>query len=127
MTATRPEPVLRLGALVANWARAQAAAVGLIVAAGPVVVLAGWATQGQVEEWAAAVGGICGGLGTLLAVLMPLIGAQQATARAAEVREQVTPLESPQNSDGHALVDAVEVYGQHAARLDGDHSANMAG
>ena len=126
MTAPRPEPVLHLGALVANWAKFQAAVVGLIVAAGPVVVLAGWATQGQVEEWAAAVGGICGGLGTLLAVLLPLLGAQQAKAAAAVVREQVSGVESPQNVDGHALVDA-EYIGRHAARPDDDHSANMAG
>ena len=117
MTApTRPEPVLRLGQLVAQWQRITAAVIALVLAVGAVVVLAGWATQGEVENWARAVGGICGGEGTLLGILLPLLGAQQATEAAAVVREQVTPIEAPQNSDGHALVDAVEVYGEHAAK-----------
>jgi hypothetical protein len=111
---TRPEPVLCFGAIVAHWQQITAAVVTAAYVIGGGVIGIGWATQGQVNNVAGLIGGILGGAGTVLAVVMPLIGARTAKAEAARVREQVTPLESPQNSDGHPLVDSTW-HGRHEA------------
>lgn len=125
----RPEPVLDWARVVANWQQITAAVVGAVLAVGAAFVALGLARADDVNTWATIVGAILGGVGTVLAVVMPLVGAHHAQASAAILREQVTPLSSPRNEDGHALID-VEYVGRHAAKTlvgDDDHSANMAG
>lgn len=115
MTApTRPEPVLNWAGVIANWQRITAAVVGLVYAVGAVLVAFGLATDVNIHGWAVATGTLLAGVGTVLSVVMPLVGAHHTMAGAAALREQVTPLESPQNSDGVALI-AAPWHGQHEA------------
>lgn len=93
----RPEPVV-------NYAKLASATSATVVAGGAVFDLLGWATPGQVQQWAGIAGGIVTAVGALLAVILP-IGAAYAA------RAQVTPLSSPQNVDGAPLVVAQRVSG----------------
>jgi hypothetical protein len=123
--APRPEPVLGWATVVAHWQQITAAVVGVVTAIGTACVTIGVVNGGTVQQWVVIAGTVLGALGTLLGVLLPLLGARRTVAGAQVVRAQVTPLESPRNSDGVALVAAP--YGRHEAIDGDDHSANMAG
>jgi len=86
----RPEPVL-------DAAKLAAAVSGVVLAVGAALVLVGWATTDQIKSWSVIAGGAVTAIGTLLAVVMPIITALGA-------RAQVTPLAAPQGVDGAPLV-----------------------
>lgn len=97
----RPEPVL-------DAAKVAAAVSGLVTAIGAALVLIGWTTPDQVEQWSVVGGGIVLAVAAVLAVVMPLATAWQA-------RGKVTPLADPRDSSGAPLAPAVDPPGQHAA------------
>lgn len=95
-----PEPVRDLGdlaqRLLAQRAQLSAALVGVVVAVGAVLVLAGVASGEQVTQWATVAGGILTAVGAFLAVLVPIVGAKSAgeivAGRAEVVRADVVPV-----------------------------------
>lgn len=89
-TTGRPEPVL-------DAAKAAAAVSGAVLAIGAALVLVGWATAEQVQNWAVIAGGIVTAVGALIAVVLPVITAYGA-------RAQVTPLAAPVSVEGVQLV-----------------------
>ena len=86
----RPEPVL-------DAAKIASAVSGTVGAIGAAFVLIGWATGEQVQSWVVVTGGIVSAVGTLVAVVAPIVAAYRA-------RAEVTPLESPRNDDGVPLM-----------------------
>ena len=95
-----PEPVRDLGQLasdlLAQRAQLSAALVGVVVAVGAVLVLAGVASGEQVTQWATVAGGVLTAVGAFLAVLVPIVGARSAGrivhGNAEVVRGEVVPV-----------------------------------
>lgn len=89
-TSDRPEPVL-------DAAKLAAAVSGVVLSIGTVFVVVGWVTADEVQNWAVIGGGIVMSVGTLLAIVMPIITALGA-------RAQVTPLAAPVSVEGVPLI-----------------------
>jgi hypothetical protein len=89
----RPEPVL-------DAAKLAGAVSGIVLSVGTVFVLVGWVTADEVQNWAVIAGGIVMSIGTLLAIVLPIITALGA-------RAQVTPLAAPVSVDGVPLITSV--------------------
>ncbi len=90
MDPVRPEPVV-------DNAKMASATVGLVTALGTVLVLLGVTTQDDVNNWASVSGVVVTAGATFLAAWLPIFKAKQA-------RELVTPLSSPETSDGVSLI-----------------------
>lgn len=89
-TTGRPEPVV-------DAAKVAAAVSGTVLAVGAAFVVIGWATADEVQNWAIIAGGIVTAVGTLIAVVLPIITAVGA-------RAQVTPLAAPVSVQGVPLI-----------------------